>query len=170
MLDKLEIDSTLSKEKKIEITLTRVQEICDDVFKNRFDNLDFSSYKYSLNEAKNELGLDEEFIVQLIDDYIAQIFKANNIFEDLILNLRKQNYDDKKIILIQLHDLAHKNLGVVKNLHIKDAQILLNDLMTQHHDLNHLEDCVKGLQACAFKLNPEYAYNTLCLMKLKKTL
>ncbi|MCF6330268.1 MAG: hypothetical protein L3I99_01815 [Sulfurimonas sp.] len=170
MFDKLKIDSNLSKEKKIEITLDYAQKVCNDVFKSRFNNLDFSSYKYSLNEAKNELGLDEEFIIQLVEDYISQIFKANDIFEDLILNLRKQNYNEKKIILIQLHELAHKNLGVVKNLHIKDAQILLNDLMTQHHDLNHLEDCARALQACAFKLNPEYGYDALCLMKLKKTL
>ncbi len=167
MLGKLNIDSDLSKEKKIEIVLEYAQEICDDVFKNRFDNSKLSNYIYSVTEAENELGLEEELIIQLTEDYITQIFKASDVFKNLIHNIRKNK--DKKNKLIELRDLAHKNLGVVRNLHIKDAQVLLNDLLTKHDDLDHLEDCVKALNACAFKLNPEYAYNTLSIIKIKKT-
>jgi len=169
MLDKLNIDSNLSKDKKIKIVLEYAQKVCDDVFKNRFDNAKLSNYIYSVTEAENELGLDEELIIQLTEDYITQIFKASDIFKNLIYNIRKSDGNDKKNKLIELHGLAHKNLGVVRNLHIKDAQILLKDLLTKHDDLDHLEDCVKALNACAFKLSPEYAYNTLSIIKLKKT-
>jgi len=170
MLDKLNIDSNLSKDKKIKIVLEYAQEICDDVFKNRFNSSKLSNYVYSIVEAENELGLDEELITQLIEDYITQIFKANDKFKNLISSIYEKDGVDKNTKLNELHDLAHKNYGVVRNLHIKDAQILLNDLMSKHDDLNHLKDCVKALQACAYKLNPEYAFNTLSLIKLKKTL
>lgn len=170
MLDKLNIDSALSKDKKVNIVLEYAQKICDDVFKNRFENSELSNYKYDLCEAENELGLEKELISQLIEDYITQIFKANDTFKNLLSSIYEKNCVDKQNKLDELHDLAHKNLGVVRNLHIKDAQILINDLMIKHNDLNHLKDCVKALQACAFKLNPEYAFNTLSLIKLKKTL
>lgn len=169
MLDKLNIDSNFSKEKKINIISKYAQEVCDDVFKNRFNNSKLSNYIYSVSEAKNALGLDEEFIIQLVEDYITQIFKTNNIFENLILSISKKDCDVKDKMK-QLQNLAHKNLGVVKNLHIKDAQILLSDLMTKHDNLEHLKDCIKALEACAFKLNPEYAFNALFLIRLKKTL
>jgi len=169
MLSKINIDLNLSKNQKIQVVLEYAQNVCDDVFENRFDNTELSNYKYSINEAEKELGLDEELIIQLIEDYITQIFKANNIFENLLLSIAKKDCDVEEKF-IQLHDLAHKNLGVVRNLHIQDAQVLLSDLMTKYDDLDHLIDCVKALESCAFKLNPEYAFNTLSLIKLKKTL
>ena len=169
MLNKLNINPSILKEEKVQIVLKHAQEICDDVFKNVFNDLELSNYKHDSVKTASELGLDKELVIQLIEDYITQIFKADGLFKKLIQNIREVDSINQKIKFIELHDLAHKNLGVVKNLRIKDAQILLTDLMKKHDDLNHLENCIKALQACAFKLNPEYAYNTLSLMKLKST-
>ena len=169
MLNNLNINPDLSKEEKIQIVSEYAQKISDDIFKNIFNELELSNYKYDSLMVAGQLGLDEELVEQLIEDYITQIFKADSIFTSLILNIHKVDCVDKQTKLAELQNLAHKNLGVVRNLRIKDAQVLLNDLMKKHDDLNHLEDCVEALQACAFKLNPEYAYNTLLLMKLKST-
>lgn len=169
MINIIKNDTALSKEQKIQTVLNHANQICAIVFKNRFNNPELSTYKYNLTEPANELGLDEELIVQLIEDYISQIFKAYIVFKNLLSNIHNLNHSARDLKLTDLKNLAHKNLGVARNLRIKDAQVLLTDLMHGNDDLNHLEDCVEALQACAFKLNPTYAYNILQLMDTKST-
>ena len=44
----------------------------------------------------------------------------------------------------------------------------LNHLM-KIDDIDHLEDCVNALEACAFKLNLQHAFNVLQVIKLKSS-
>jgi hypothetical protein len=66
--------------------------------------------------------------------------------------------------LVDLKNLAHKNLGVARNLRIEDAQVLLSELMYNHTDFEYLKNCIEALMACTFKLNPPYAYDVLKLL------
>ncbi|MEJ2373430.1 MAG: hypothetical protein P8Y16_06520, partial [Sulfurimonas sp.] len=70
---------------------------------------------------------------------------------------------------IPFRELAHKNLGVARNLRIQDAQVLLYELMKKD-DLDYLVTCLEALKYCAIKLNPKRAYDTIRLMEVKSNL
>ena len=149
-----------TRNNEMRVLVEKAKSICSDFFQD--------DYQYSNNEAVEELGLDDELIHQLVEDYVIQIINSLEQFEELIFKL--QSLKDAKIELdyTELRELAHKNLGVARNLRIKDAEVLLNDLMKKD-DLEHLFICTEVLKACTVKLKPECAFNTLKLIEVKST-
>ena len=168
MLSKLKIDSALSKDRKIQLLLAHAIKISHQVFIYRFNNNPLKNYNYNPKVAADELGLEEELVGELINDYISQIFNTKYQFDNLLSNIRELHNIDKEVKMIELKNLAHKNLGVAKNLRIEDAIIFLNDSMIKD-DVDHLEDCINALEACAFKLNPKHAFSVLQVMELKSS-
>jgi hypothetical protein len=167
MLKQVLIDDSISKEDNIASILKLAQSVCDDVIKHKKE--EFSpSYVFDYSKPAQELGLDETLISQLIEDYIHQIFNAYEDFHKILENIYKADESDLDIYLVELKNLAHKNLGVARNLRIEDAQILLSTLMNNHTDYVYLEKCVEALMGCAFKLNPSYSFDVLRLKKIKE--
>jgi len=141
-----------------------------DLFLNNYlNNLNISNYRYDVSEAVHELNLDEDVIHQLVEDYIIQILKSKITFYKYIQDLKKENLENKPLDYTDIRNLAHKNLGVVKNLRIKDAQKLLETIMKED-DLDYLRLCIKALEISAVKLNPLCAYQTLNLIQVKNSL
>lgn len=132
-------------------------------------SLDISDYRYDINEAILELNLDEIVIRQLIEDYIIQILKSKITFYKYIQELKQAELDNIDLDYTKIRDLAHKNLGVVRNLRIKDAKKILEVIMAED-DLDHLRLCVKALEISAVKLHPLCAYETLNLIQVKNSL
>ena len=168
MLNRVEINEAISKEENIALILEVAQFICDSMFlEKKIPKI--SDYQYDFSEPIQELGLDKELIDHLIEDYISQIFKAyisfNLIIEDIVADGAK-----KEIAYKDLRNLAHKNLGVARNLRIHDSQILLTEIMNNNENIEHVKECVEALMACTFKLNPEYAFNMIKLKKVKEKL
>ncbi|MCF6339625.1 MAG: hypothetical protein L3J10_02580 [Sulfurimonas sp.] len=141
----------------------------DTFLKNNFSQLKVSQYNYDINEAIDELCLDKDVINQLLEDYVIQILKSKITFYKYIQELKQAEYENIDIDYSKIKDLAHKNLGVAKNLRIKDAKILLEELMKED-DLDYLRICVKALEISAVKLNPLCAYETMNLIQVKNSL
>ena len=125
-------------------------------------------YHYSDAEAIEELGVDKDLVNQLVEDYVIQIMNTTIKFEDIIYKLQEAKDAKLELDYTELRDLAHKNLGVARNLRIKDAAIPLRDLMKKD-DLEHMFKCVEALQACAIILKPECAYNAMKLIAVKSS-
>lgn len=141
----------------------------ESFIKENLQQLEISDYRYEVAEAIEELSLDEETIRQLIEDYVIQILKSKIAFYKYIHELKKDELEGKSLDYTNVRNLAHKNLGVVRNLRIKDAQKLLEVIMHED-DLDYLRLCVKALEMSAVKLNPLCAYETLKLIEVKKSL
>lgn len=154
------IDRRESKNNKIRTLVEKAQKVSYSFFQNK--------YKYSTNEAVCELGLDEDLVDQLLEDYVAQIIKAVTQFKEMLYTLQSERDAKQTLSYTELRELAHKNLGVVRNLRIEDAIVLLDDLMKKD-DLEHLFICIETLRACAIILKPAYAYNTIKLIEVKST-
>jgi HPt (histidine-containing phosphotransfer) domain-containing protein len=125
-------------------------------------------YRYSDTEAMEELGLDDELIHQLVEDYVAQIIKSIAHFERLVYELQNAKDAKKELDYTELRELAHKNLGVARNLRIKDGEEVLTSLMKKD-DLEYLFTCVEALHASAVCLKPECAFNTIQLLEVKSS-
>ena len=160
MNNEIKEDRRNSKNEEIRDLVSKAKKVCFSFFKK--------DYKYSAKEAVEELGLDDELIHQLLEDYVAQIIKAIIQFEEMLYLLQSQKDAQKNLEYTDLKELAHKNLGVARNLRIKDAEILLNDLMKKD-DLVYLFKCIEVLRATAIVLKPRYAYNTIKLIEVKST-
>lgn len=141
----------------------------DSFIKQNFEHLGISDYRYQVDEAVEELFLDEYIIHQLIEDYIIQILKAKIAFYKYIHELKIDVLEKRPLDYTNIRNLAHKNLGVVRNLRINDAQKLLEAIMHED-DLDYLRLCVKALEISAVKLNPLCAYETLRLIEVKNSL
>jgi len=133
------------------------------------NDLDIHNYRYNIYIAVEELGLEEDLIIQLLEDYIIQILKSKITFYKHIQKLKKAELENITLDYTELRDLAHKNLGVARNLRIEDAQKILTILMKED-DLDYLRICVKALEVSAVKLNPLCAYETLRLIQVKNSL
>lgn len=141
-----------------------------DLFLKKYlDDLDILNYRYDISEAVDGLNLEEDVIHQLIEDYIIQILKSKITFYKQIQELKKASLYNTPLDYTDIRNLAHKNLGVAKNLRIKDAQKLLETIMTEDN-LDHLRLCIKALEISALKLNPLCAYETLNLIQVKNSL
>lgn len=138
-------------------------------FEENLKYLDISEYKYDISEAVEELALDEETIFQLVEDYVIQILKSNVSFLKFIVDLKDSRSKAKFLDYTPIRNLAHKNLGVARNLRIKDA-IKVLEIMMKEQDLESLELCVKALECCAIRLNPKVAHDTIKLIKVKNSL
>lgn len=141
----------------------------DAFIKQNIEHLNISDYRYDISEAVIELSLEEEIVRQLIEDYVIQILKSKISFYKYIQELKKDILENKPLDYTNIRNLAHKNLGVVRNLRIKDAQKLLEVIMCED-DLDYLRLCVKALEISAVKLNPLCAYETLKLIAVKNSL
>jgi hypothetical protein len=166
MLDRLLIDENVPKDENIASILKLAKSICDKLLQEKLD-CDLANYKYDFSEPISELGLEEELITHLLEDYIYQIFNSYKSFVFIVQNLENVESEAKETYLNELKDLAHKNLGVARNLRVYDAQFLLTELMNNNSDIEHVKDCIEALMACAFKLNPAYAYGILKLRQIK---
>ena len=117
-------------------------------------------FQYNETEAIQELGLDTELIHQLLEDYVSQIIGSIKTFERLVFQLQDANNTTQKLDYTELRELAHKHLGVAKNLRIKDVEKLLSYLMHED-DLEDLLYYIKVLQASVICLKPSYAFKLL---------
>jgi len=143
--------------------------VCDELFSTKLTHLHIQDYQYDINEAVTELGLDADMIEQLVDDYVAQIIKAIIQFDEYMEKLQESQDKELKLDYTPFRELAHKNLGVARNLRIKDAEIMLYELMKKD-DLEYLLACLEALKLCAIKLRPKCAYDTIKLIKIKNSL
>jgi hypothetical protein len=158
------------EENDIDFLDKNAQELCKELLEKELSHLGIEEdYKYDTSQAVSELGLDEEMVNQLVDDYVAQIIKAIIQFDEYMEKLQDSQDNDIELDYTPFRDLAHKNLGVARNLRIKDAEKLLYELMKKD-DLNYLLTCLEALKVCAIKLRPKCAYNTIKLIKVKNSL
>jgi len=108
-------------------------------------------HNYSMKDAQEELGLDDDLIDSLIEDFVVQIISNISLFKKY-LNQSKETQD-----LTIFRELAHKNLGVARNLRIKDMQKILKEMMGKD-DPEEILKYIDYLEACAIILKPETAY------------
>jgi hypothetical protein len=153
------IERRHQKNQEIRDLADDAKKICCDFFHNQ--------YAYCDKEAVEELGLDKELIEQLIEDYVIQIIKSLELFRKCVKKLKLQQKNNQTIDFTPLRELAHKNLGVARNLRIKDSEKILLKLMKQKNieDFSHYIDV---LEACVIRLKPPVAYVTLNLIRTKK--
>lgn len=121
---------------------------------------------YSPDLAIKELGVDLELLDQLIEDYVGQIIKACLVFKEFVAELQDLKTYTSNLDYTILRELAHKNLGVARNLRLDDSQKLLHKIMIGD-DLDYISICVESLFACAVVLKPEHAYKTIRLIRVK---
>ncbi len=149
------------KNKEIRALVDEAQAKCEEFFE--------TNYYYNDSEAVEELGLDSELIEQLVEDYVIQIIKSSTLFKEHLQRLKAESQPLSDEDYRDFRELAHKNLGVARNLRIKDSEEILTKLMHQDN-LDELEVYLSILEACAIKLKPLCAYNTLELIKIKQML
>ncbi len=169
MIKKFELlNKSLEKEdvKSLEAEASRIY---TSLLKNELSSLKLSEEKYSPQAAVEELGLDEELINELVDDYVSQIITSLVQFESKLKTLQNSQTNNTTMDYIPFRELAHKNLGVARNLRIKNAEILLYELM-RRDDLEYLMSCLEALEVLTIKLSPQKAYNTFKLIEIKDSL
>ena len=169
MLKEPRYSEKLSKAEAIQELTLQASIICQSITFRDFLDLDICGYQYIVDEAVEELGLDEELIHKLLEDYVIQILNSMKQFREHLNGLINSASENKELDYSTLRELAHKNLGVARNLRIKDAEKLLYVLMKKD-DLQYLQACLKALEACAIKLKPTCAYNAINLIKVKSSL
>lgn len=165
MFKKFSFSNHLSKEEEIKIIRSDISRTCRGVEDEDFIALDICDYNYKIDEAVEELGLDKETIQQFIESYVVQMLKTIKQFDALLSTLEKKPSLTENDY-IPLRELAHKNLGVARNLRIVDAQKVLTEIMKKS-DLKYLRLCLHVLEATAIRLSPNTAYNTLHLLQIQ---
>lgn len=168
MLKKFGFFKKVSKQENIEQTVKNADEACKKIVAEKLSHLDILNYDYTTKEAVEELGIDDELVHELIEDYVIQIIKSTMQFDIYLEALKELQVANKQLDYTSLRELAHKNLGVARNLRIKDAETLLRELMLKD-DIEYLSACTEALKACAIKLKPVCAYNTLKLIEVKNS-
>lgn len=162
------IDTLYNYENMQQMLLDAI-DVSGTLFTDDLKTLDIYNYKYEPAIAVEELGLDLELVNQLVDDYVNQILKANIDFIKYLDKLQDDKDNDIELDYTELRELAHKNLGVARNLRIEDARKLLYRIMKED-DLDYVFKCIKGLAAATVILRPKSSYNTLKLMKIKDSI
>ncbi len=114
------------------------------------------NYVYDVHEAVQELGLDEELIEELLDEYVEQIFNTNVEFVDLMALMWEKDFLGISYSFEPFMNLVHKNLGVAKNLRIKDAVFILSTIQ-KLKDLDLITIYLDILISCTIKLRPKLA-------------
>jgi len=156
----------LSKENKLDTYLNKAIKLYTRAVSGELRELELDLQEYSTDLAVKELGLDKELIDSLVDDFVVQIIKYKPVFMMHIENLSKQASSGEMLNYQVLRDLAHKNLGVARNLRIVNAQKILKDIMVEE-DFDYLYYCVEILEAYVITLRPKVAYKTLQDIKIK---
>jgi hypothetical protein len=164
---------TQLKNRNIDIDLMNISEL------NCLDNLEFTyldfaqtlfasvdnerikslydiGYIYESEEVIEALGVPAELVDELIEDYVEQILRTYSEFQLHISLLWEKDFLGESLDFTPLRDLAHKNLGVAKNLRIEDATILLSEIK-QEDDLKIISQCLELLVCSAIKLKPTKA-------------
>ena len=131
---------------------------------NELASLDILAYSYVPDKAIDELGLDLELLDQLLEDYVTQILKSNTTFISCLIKLQEESLLNKVLNYTPLRELAHKNLGVAKNLRIDNIQKIL-DVIIKSEDLNLMYQCLEGLLNSVVVLKPHQAFKTIMIMK-----
>lgn len=160
MNEEIKTNRRQNKNKEVRELVSEAKKVCSSFFPD--------DYSYDDTEAVKELGLDGELIHQLVEDYVSQIIKSIAQFEKLIYNLQNKKDAKEELDYTELRKLAHKNLGVARNLRIKDGEELLHELMKKE-DLVYLFICVEALRASVIRLKPICAFDTLKLLELKSS-
>ena len=147
---------------------SKAQRLYQEIVSKSFLHLNILDYSFTSDEAMQELGLDEDLVNELVEDYVAQIIKALLQFEDELKKV--QEIKEKGLIpdFTTFTELVHKNLGVARNLRIKDAQLILSEMM-HSRDLVYLGSCLDALEASAIRLKPLRAYKTYKLIEVKNS-
>lgn len=133
---------------------------CKKLLEENFEHLEICDYIYCSDEAVEELGLDAELISEFVEDYIEQVLESKALFLEYITKLQDDKKQNRELDYTLLRELAHKNLGVARNLRIKSAEKLLNELMRKE-DLDYLQICLEALAVCTILINPKYVYTRL---------
>jgi HPt (histidine-containing phosphotransfer) domain-containing protein len=169
MFSMLHFNKELSKEQEVLNFLDKAIEVCKKAKESDLSLFDMCDYKYSTEEAVNELGLDEDLVHQLVEDYVRQILRSKELFIYHLQELKKSFQESKELEFTNFRELVHKNLGVARNLRIKDAQKILEEMM-KLESLDSLTLSIEALEACAIKLKPLCAFDTVTLMNIKKSI
>lgn len=143
---------------------TRYKEFCNSLYKTLDHEFAAPLYdpqlKHTPDEASQQLGLSHELIEELVEDYVAQILHTNNEFHLLLSKMWEDSFFDKPIDYEPLRDLAHKNLGVAKNLHIQNGVSILKTLQ-EEEDLHKIAQCLDLLIISAIRLKPKKACESM---------
>lgn len=121
-------------------------------------------YSYDDKEALEELGIESELIHELLEDFTIQLIQSNIHLHSKLNLLKKEEFCSKELDFSSFRDTIHKNLGVARNLRIKDSIEVLSKLIKES-DLEKITMLLELLEACAIKLKPIKAYDTLQLIK-----
>ncbi|MFK5938879.1 MAG: hypothetical protein QM497_10845 [Sulfurimonas sp.] len=116
------------------------------------------NYTYSPLEASQELGLESELVQQLVQEYVTQLLQANISFREYLTDFKHLQKDNQELDFTPFQNLAHKNLGVARNLRIKDCEDILHGMMNEDN-LDYLSVLIEVLESCAIKLSPTTAFN-----------
>lgn|GEM_PF-1287634 len=169
MFEKLTTNPNLTKEQNVKLFCHEAIKLLKSLCHNDIKKLDICDYKYDTSEAVSELGLESELIEQLVEDYVIQVLKTQVSFLEQLQCCdeakEKNNFFDLKIF----RELAHKNLGVARNLRIRDGEKLLYAMM-KSDDLEYLKVCLQALELVTIRLKPRCAYDTFKLMEVKSAL
>ena len=161
MVKRFKLLNKLMEKEDLQLVQREASHIYTTLITNELAKLNLSEYCYTPTQAIEELGLDEELINELVADYVSQIIKSLVEFEIKLDNLQKsKNNNQTDLDYTPFRELAHKNLGVARNLRIKNAEILLYEMMKEE-DLAYLMLCLEALEVSTIKLNTEVAYRTL---------
>ena len=158
MFIKFSFTNNLSKEEDIANTIQHISAMCKEEVHHKFRELELCDYHYSIREAIDALDLDEELIEEFLDAYVIQILETLPQFEEYFEELRENDHSLIVFDYSYIKNLAHKNLGVARNLRIRDAEKLLN-IMMKTENLEYLELCLDALETFAIRLRPETAYD-----------
>lgn len=124
-----------------------------------FDFFD-ENHTYSSTDTAKELDLEEELIQQLVKEYVTQLLEANITFSKELSTLKNSQVNSTELDFTDFHNLAHKNLGVARNLRIKSCEEILDGMMNEEN-LDYLSILIEVLQSCAIKLEPNTAFDIL---------
>ena len=134
----------------------RAKRKCDEL-RYLANEIEAADHIYSMEVTKEELGLDDALIEMLLEEYVAQIIGSLPYFRENIKQILQAKKEGREADYSKLRDLAHKNLGVARNLRIQDAQKILHSIMV-NDDVEGVQRCLEYLEACAVMLKPEVAY------------
>jgi len=148
------------KNRAVRFLVQKAQKMCLEYFEE--------DYEYSPAKAIEELGVDLDLVDHLVEDYVIQIIKSDAVAKKYLAKLREDKKNNKELDYTDFRNLAHKNLGVARNLRIEDSEKVLVDLLKKD-DLEYLEHSLEILKACTIKLNPVSAYDALYLMQIKSS-
>ncbi len=158
MFTKFSFTNNLSKEEDIANVINHISQMCKEETHPRFKELNLCDYHYCIEQAVNDLDLDAELIEEFLDAYVMQILEVIPQFENYFDELRENDHSMIVFDYSHIRNLAHKNLGVARNLRIKDAEKLLS-VMMKTENLEYLELCLDALETFAIRLRPNIAYD-----------